>query len=124
MRPKHTSLVRMMIPLLLLAVAVGCTADRQSPTTARGSQSYPSADQPSPEAVPPPPTELPTATPTVFVPPTLEPTATPTVSLPTIQVPSATPVPEQPTIEMPADAAFRVTVLHTNDTAGYVDPCG
>ena len=124
MIPKHTLLLRIAIPALLLAAAVGCTAGRQSPTSTQGSQSYPSADQPSPEAVPLAPTQLPTATPTVFLPPSPVPTATPTVTLPSTQGPTVTAAAEQPTVEVYAEVAFEVTVLHTNDTSGYVDPCG
>jgi len=110
--------------LLLLVALVGCSAGPESATAVHGSQTYPPADGHTPEAAPRPPTQSPTATPAAPLPPTQSPTATPTVSLPPSQDSTATSQVLKPVPGVPADAAFRLTVLHTNDTSGYVDPCG
>ena len=49
------------------------------------------------------------------------PTLTPTSLL--TRAKSTLAAPEEPT-PLPAGGTFRLTVLHTNDTWGYLDPCG
>ena len=57
-------------------------------------------------------------TPTPEPPPTLKPTITPEPTATT--VPTATPMPTA----TPTPQPIVLTVLHTNDTEGYIEPCG
>ena len=57
-----------------------------------------------------------TPTPTPEPPPTLTPTFTPE--------PTATPMPTATPTLTPTPEPIVLTILHTNDTEGYTDPCG
>lgn len=71
------------------------------------------------------PKETPTAVAQSTSTPTLTPTPRPTSTA--TAVPSPTPLPETPTVTptpTPAAEPFTLTLLHTNDTWGYTQPCG
>lgn len=67
----------------------------------------------------------PTGTPTTMridapQPPVATATSSPTQAAPTDPPPQPTPVPEEPA----QGSVATVLILHTNDTVGYLDPCG
>ncbi|MGI6376258.1 MAG: hypothetical protein ACOX3S_09690 [Anaerolineae bacterium] len=93
--------------LLLLTVALGGCSQPPEPT-ARATLGPPL-----------PPTLEHTATPHVDVVLTATPSAAPTVVAPTGTAPAATAKPQPRPKE-----GIALTVLHSNDVNGYIDPCG
>ncbi|MEA3407543.1 MAG: hypothetical protein U9R48_05625 [Chloroflexota bacterium] len=73
--------------------------------------------QPTAEATLPPATAMAPSPPA----PATRPVATPTASMATHGTAPATAAGEEPSVEA---EPFRLTILHTNDTYGEVDPCG
>jgi hypothetical protein len=116
------SMRRMAMILLLIGLLIGC-----APANTPNQPSQPRALAPTPMGaprptrvydVPLPPTQ---PQPTVALPPTAEPTAeavTEPTDAPPAQEPSANPEPER------MAWGGKVTILHTNDSVGYLDPCG
>ncbi|MGQ9494297.1 MAG: hypothetical protein ACUVR2_11155 [Anaerolineae bacterium] len=94
-----TFIVKAAFLLLLAGMLLGCsedTANRPAPTIipVAPSRAFPTATKPMPPTPVPP-----TPTKVIFVPPT-------------------------PTPMQAMQGLARLTILYTNDTGGYVDPCG
>nr|MBC7243779.1 hypothetical protein [Chloroflexota bacterium] len=91
------SIAKAAVFLLLAILLIGCSGD--------------TVNQPAPTIIPVAPSRaFPTATKPVS-PTTVPPTPTKAILLP-------------PTPTPPLQGVARLTILYTNDTRGYVDPCG
>lgn len=109
--PQHHSWFPILLLLIGLAVPAGglwfLSTTNHAPDVAAAMHT--SVPQPSATATPVPPTAASNAMPTVNAEPTpVAPTATPTVA------PAAAP-PEE---------AIEIAIVHSNDTWGYILPCG
>jgi 2',3'-cyclic-nucleotide 2'-phosphodiesterase (5'-nucleotidase family) len=104
--------------LLVLALATGCGAPATSSGVATAAP-QPSAAPLAPAA----PTDTPTITAAAPVPTSVSTAAEPS---PTATAESAVvDTASLPVAQAPADRqAFTVTILHTNDTRGEIEPCG
>jgi hypothetical protein len=105
------SVQRVFVILLLLGVMIGCVPANapSQPTQALAPEPIGAPGPTRVHDVPLPPTPTQQA---AAVPPTVEPT-----DLPVVQNPSS------PTADPDAWSGL-VTILHTNDSVGYLDPCG
>ncbi len=109
---KNPLVAKIVILCLSAWILTGCSPASES--VAQPTENVPG----SPGEMPVPNVPLPPATPTATATPTAVPTA----------IPTATPVatstaPEPATVVVP-EMAVGLTILHTNDSRGYVDPCG
>jgi len=128
MNTRSSSLLRVLILWFVVLSVAGCSPSTEPTAVLPQSEPSPTVESPNPDRVPIAPTSVPSPTPSVVVAasPTAvltaaapaSPTATPEMAVPTFP-PTANP----PPADLPSGAAW-LTILHTNDVTGYVDPCG
>jgi len=126
---KSSTLLRVVILFIVVLSMAGCSSPKKPQATVPQNEPSPTVGNPAPDSVPIPPTTAPSPTPSVV--PTAIPTVVPTAvvaaasptAVPTAVVPAGPTRTVPPVAELPEDAP-KVTILHTNDVRGYVDPCG
>ena len=128
MKTKSSSLLRVVIFWFVVLSMVGCSSSTEPTAAFTQSEPNPTVEGPDPDRVPIAPTRVPSPTPLVVA--DASPAAIPTVvapARPTSEsmetVPTGPPTANPPPAELPSGAAW-LTILHTNDVTGYVDPCG
>ena len=128
MNIRSSSLLRVVILWFLVLSMAGCSSSTEPTAALARSDPSPTVESPGPDQVPIAPTSAPSPTPSVVA--AASPTAVPTVAAPASPaaesmeaVPTGPPTANPPPAELPAGAAW-LTILHTNDVTGYVDPCG
>jgi hypothetical protein len=114
------SMQRIAMALVLAGLMVGCIPvdTPNQPTQALAPAPVGAPGPTRVYDVPPPPTQQ---QPTVAVPPTAEPTAEVAAE------PTDAPVTQNPPASPKAETTVwdgKMTILHTNDSVGYLDPCG
>ena len=105
---KNSWVAKIVILYLSVWVLAGCSPASESAAQSTGSVPGASVEMPVPNV------PLPPAIPTVVASPAENPTV----------IPTATPTAPKPTTVVVPEKAVSLTILHTNDSRGYVDPCG
>ena len=128
MNTKSSSLLRVVILWFVVLSMVGCSSSNEPTAPFTQSEPNPTVEGPDPDRVPIAPTSVPSPTPSVVT--AASPTVVPTVAAPVSPtaesmetVPTGPSKANPPPAELPEEAAW-LTILHTNDVTGYVDPCG
>ena len=128
MNTKSSSLLKVVILWFVVLSMVGCSSSTEPTAAFTQSGSSPTIAGPGPDRVPIAPTSVPSPTPLVVA--DASPAAVPTVAAPISPtaesmetVPTGPSTANPPPAELPAGAVW-LTILHTNDVTGYVDPCG
>jgi len=120
--------LRAVILWFVVLSMVGCSPSTEPTTALPQSKPSPTVESPGPDRVPIAPTGGPSPTPSAVA--AASPTAVLTVAAPASPtaesmeaVPTGAPTANPPPAELPVGATW-LTILHTNDVTGYVDPCG
>jgi len=128
MNTVSSSLLRIVILVIVVLSMVGCSPSTESTAALPQSEPSPTVESPNPDRVPVAPTSVTAPTPSAVA--AASPTAAPTVAAPANPtaelmeaVPTDPPTANPPPAELPVGATW-LTILHTNDVTGYVDPCG
>ena len=128
MNIRSSSLLRVVILWFVVLGMVGCSPSTEPTAALPGSEPSPTVESPDPDRVPIAPTRAPSPTPSALA--ATSPTEAPTVAAPASPtaepmeaVPTGPPTANPPPAELPSGAEW-LTILHTNDVMGYVDPCG
>ena len=128
MNIRSSSLLRAVILWFVVLSMVGCSPSTEPTGVFPQSEPSPTVESPGQDPMPNAPASGPSPTPSAVA--VASPTALPTVAAPASPtaesmeaVPTGAPTANPPPAELPVGATW-LTILHTNDVTGYVDPCG